>query len=147
MNCWIIHSHTDSQQPTVSTRFSRLTPETTSSTGTAGEPASKTSYTSNFQLAIQSVSGAQARPLLTQPQFNLQNPPPYPGQWQQQAPSIQPSSSDSNNNLSHILNEQQEYFKFMQEKKKCTKNAKMERGERQEMERRQQQQGPHKQGI
>ena len=30
----------------------------------------------------------QASPLLAQPQYNSQIPPPYPGQWQQQAPYV-----------------------------------------------------------
>ena len=35
----------------------------------------------------------QASPLLAQPQCNQQGPQPYPGQWQQPAPSIQSNQS------------------------------------------------------
>ena len=58
----------------------------------------------------------QASPLLAQPQHNPNIPPPYPGQWQQQAPSIQSNHSDNNSGVSQILQEQLEYFKFMREK-------------------------------
>ena len=48
----------------------------------------------------------QASPLLAQPQYNPQIPPHYPGQWQQQAPSVQSNPSNSNSDLSQILHEQ-----------------------------------------
>ena len=48
----------------------------------------------------------QASQLLAQPQYNPQGPPPYPGQWQQQAPSVQSNPSKSNSDLSQILPEQ-----------------------------------------
>ena len=48
-----------------------------------------------------------ASPLLEQPQV----PPPYSGQWKQQAPSVQSNPSESNSKLTQILHEQREYFK------------------------------------
>ena len=48
----------------------------------------------------------QASPLLAQPQYNPQIPTPFPGQWQQQAPSVQSNPSNSNSNLSQILHKQ-----------------------------------------
>ena len=62
---------------------------------------------------------SQANPLLAQPQYNPQIPPPYLGQWQQQAPSVYSNTSDNNSNVSQILQEQQEYFKFMREKEEA----------------------------
>ena len=66
----------------------------------------------------------QASPLLAQPQYNPQIPPPYPGQWHQQALSVQSNPSDNNSNVSQILQEQQEYFKFMREKEEAHKQYK-----------------------
>ena len=63
----------------------------------------------------------QASPLLAQPQYNPQIPPPYQGQWQQQAPSVQSNPSESNSDLGQILHEQREYFKFMQAKEEACK--------------------------
>ena len=52
----------------------------------------------------------QASPLLAQLQSNQPNqqgPPPYPGRWQQQAPSIQRNQSESSNDsFSQMLHEQ-----------------------------------------
>ena len=48
----------------------------------------------------------QASPLLAQPQYNPNIPPPYPGQWQQQALSVQSNHSDNNSSVSQILQEQ-----------------------------------------
>ena len=48
----------------------------------------------------------QASPLLALPQYHAQIPPPYPGEWQQHAQSVQSNPSDSNRNLSQILHEQ-----------------------------------------
>ena len=48
----------------------------------------------------------QASPLLAQPQYNPQIPPPYLGQWQQQALSVQSNPSDNNSDVSQILQEQ-----------------------------------------
>ena len=49
INCWIIYTHIDGQQPTISTRSSKSTPKTINSTCTTpGYPTSKTSYTLNI---------------------------------------------------------------------------------------------------
>ena len=61
----------------------------------------------------------QASPLLTQSQYNPSIPPPYPGQWPQQAPSVLSNHSDNNSDFSQILQEQWEYFKFMREKEEA----------------------------
>ena len=68
----------------------------------------------------------QVSPLLAQPQYNPQIPP----QWQQQAPSVQSNPSKSNSELSQILHEQREYFKFMQAKEEACKECKKQREER-----------------
>ena len=61
----------------------------------------------------------QASPLLAQSQYNPSIPPPYPGQWPQQAPSVLSNHSDNNSDFSQILQEQWEYFKFMREKEEA----------------------------
>ena len=61
----------------------------------------------------------QASPLLAQPQYNRNIPPPYPGQWQQQAPSVQSNHSDNKSDVSQIKQEQWEYFKFMKKKEEA----------------------------
>ena len=69
----------------------------------------------------------QASPLLAQPQYNPNISPPYPGQWQQQAPSIQSNHFDNNSDVSQILREKWEYFKFMKKRKKPVNNTKFRR--------------------
>ena len=71
----------------------------------------------------------QASPLLAQPQYNQNIPPPYPGQWQQQAPSVQSNHSDNNSDVSQILQEQWEYFKFMKEKEEAHKQHEIQKEE------------------
>ena len=70
----------------------------------------------------------QASPLLAQPQYNPQIPPPSPGQWQQ-ALSVQCNHSDNNSDVSQILHEQQEYFKFMREKEEAPEQCELQKEE------------------
>ena len=67
----------------------------------------------------------QASPLLAPSQYNPNIPPPYPGQWQQQALSVQSNHSDNNSDVSQILQEQWEYFKFMRKKEEAHKQHKI----------------------
>ena len=71
----------------------------------------------------------QASPLLAQPQYNHNIPPSYPGQWQQQALSILPNHSDNNSDVSQILQEQQQYFKFMKEKEEAHEQCEIQKEE------------------
>ena len=67
----------------------------------------------------------QASQLLAQPLYIPHIPPPYQGQWQQQALSVQSNHSDNNSDVSQILQEQWEYFKFMREKEEAHKQCKL----------------------
>ena len=71
----------------------------------------------------------QACPLLAQLQYNPNIPPPYPDQWPQQVPSIQSNHSYNNSNISQILQEKQEYFKFMQEKEEAREQCEIQKEE------------------
>ena len=71
----------------------------------------------------------QASPLLAQPQYNPNIPHPYPGQWPQQAPSIESNHSDNNSDVGQILQEHWEYFKFMKEKGEAHKQHKIQKEE------------------
>ena len=62
-------------------------------------------------------------------QYNPSIPPPYPGQWPQQTPSVQSNNSDNNSDITWILQEQWEYFKFMKEKEEACKQCKIQREE------------------
>ena len=62
---------------------------------------------------------------MAQPQYTPLGPPPYNSQLQQQqAPSVQSNASESNSELSQILHEQREYFKFMQKEEACKEHKK-----------------------
>ena len=65
----------------------------------------------------------QASLLLAQPQYNPHIPPPYLGQWQKQAPSVQSNHSDNNSNVSQIY--YRNNFKFMREKEEAHEQCKL----------------------
>ena len=54
-----------------------------------------------------------ARPLLSQPPFNLQYPPPYPGQWRQHPPSVHSNITETSELITQVLDRQ---FKLYQDR-------------------------------
>ena len=71
----------------------------------------------------------QVSPLLAQSQYYPSIPPPYPGQWSQQAPSVWSNHSDNNSEVIQILQEQREYFKFMREKEEAYEQHEIQKEE------------------
>ena len=56
-----------------------------------------------FNLHFNQYTPSHASPLLSQPQFNQQYPPPYPGQWPQHPPSVHSNITETSELITQVL--------------------------------------------
>ena len=80
------------------------------------------SVSQQFNPQFNQYTPPHASPLFAPPQFNLQYPPPYPGQWLQHPPSVHSNITETSKLITQVLDRQ---FKMYQEREKMpAKNAK-----------------------
>ena len=74
-----------------------------------------------FNLQFNQYTPPHASPLLSQPPFNSQYPPPYPGEWPQHPPSVHSNITETSELITQVLDRQ---FKLYQHREDAHKECK-----------------------